>query len=551
LGSLFSLSPLFLLPGASFSGFQPYPPGSLSLSFFLSWRRPSSWCRRGRLRRRRAGRARPGTGRAAGWRRRVRACTSAGGASGSRQPGELAQAGGAQLRLGRAGLARAGGASVGDCGGSAQEAGGAGSAGAAQARMQSARGSRRCRWSRGAAAARAGERRQRGGRLRLASGGARAGDGVRRALAWVNGRGAGVIEQARDLAAQTWVSPSHGTGRTCRAARPSAVVGQAENRAGTCGAEEREGPTAERGGEHAGHRVGAAGVGLRRTDVVTVHRRACAGGAAIRRLEGALLVKDLEVARRRAMKRRWQPDATSLEEPRCSQAQRAPSTHAEVDAELTTDSVRFCKRVRMQGNRPRACRLGAVGVGAEQKQRTGDAIRHGGLAGSYASVPAVSQRHTRVSSGGLACEQENPEVRKGVSIANQSGSIILSHGPQHPATTIPCRSSEQDHNTSRKLVNPLIELLRSLYAETSSPWQSQLLSPRATVRSTPDHLPPTATLPGKLLRHPRNLVTVEHFLSLILFATGVHFPSVLLYNQGYPKVCPDSLNLPNTGDPFC
>jgi hypothetical protein len=205
----------------------------------------------------------------------------------------------------------------------------------------------------------------------------------------------------------------------------------------------------------------------------------------------------------------------------------------------------------MQGNRPRACRLGAVGVGAEQKQRTGDAIRHGGLAGSYASVPAVSQRHTRVSSGGLACEQENPEVRKGVSIANQSGSIILSHGPQHPATTIPCRSSEQDHNTSRKLVNPLIELLRSLYAETSSPWQSQLLSPRATVRSTPDHLPPTATLPGKLLRHPRNLVTVEHFLSLILFATGVHFPSVLLYNQGYPKVCPDSLNLPNTGDPFC
>jgi hypothetical protein len=71
------------------------------------------------------------------------------------------------------------------------------------------------------------------------------------------------------------------------------------------------------------------------------------------------------------------------------------------------------------------------------------------------------------------------------------------------------------------------------------------------VRSTPDHLPPTATLPGKLLRHPRNLVTVEHFLSPILFATGVHFPSVLLYNPGYPKVCLDSLNLPNTGDPFC
>jgi hypothetical protein len=30
----------------------------------------------------------------------------------------------------------------------------------------------------------------------------------------------------------------------------------------------------------------------------------------------------------------------------------------------------------------------------------------------------------------------------------------------------------------------------------------------------------------------------------------IHFPPVLLYNQGYPKVCPDPLNLPNTGDPF-
>jgi hypothetical protein len=35
---------------------------------------------------------------------------------------------------------------------------------------------------------------------------------------------------------------------------------------------------------------------------VTTHRRVCAGGAAMRRLDGALLVKDLEVARRRACK---------------------------------------------------------------------------------------------------------------------------------------------------------------------------------------------------------------------------------------------------------
>jgi hypothetical protein len=56
--------------------------------------------------------------------------------------------------------------------------------------------------------------------------------------------------------------------------------------------------------------------------------------------------------------------------------------------------------------------------------------------------------------------------------------------------------------------------------------------------------------PGKLLRHPRNLVTVEHFSSPILFTTGIHFPPVLLHNQGYPKVCPEPLNLPNAGNPF-
>jgi hypothetical protein len=64
------------------------------------------------------------------------------------------------------------------------------------------------------------------------------------------------------------------------------------------------------------------------------------------------------------------------------------------------------------------------------------------------------------------------------------------------------------------------------------------------------HLPPVATLPGKLLRHPQNLVTVEHFSSSILFTAGIHFPPVLLHNQGYPKVCPYLLNPPSTGNPF-
>jgi hypothetical protein len=64
------------------------------------------------------------------------------------------------------------------------------------------------------------------------------------------------------------------------------------------------------------------------------------------------------------------------------------------------------------------------------------------------------------------------------------------------------------------------------------------------------HLPPTATLPGKLLRQPRNLVIIELILSPILFIAGIHSPRVLLRNQGYPKVCPNSLDLLNAGDSF-
>jgi hypothetical protein len=41
-------------------------------------------------------------------------------------------------------------------------------------------------------------------------------------------------------------------------------------------------------------------------------------------------------------------------------------------------------------------------------------------------VPTVFLQHTRVSSGGLACEQENPEVRGGVGLVNQFSSIVFS-----------------------------------------------------------------------------------------------------------------------------
>jgi hypothetical protein len=80
----------------------------------------------------------------------------------------------------------------------------------------------------------------------------------------------------------------------------------------------------------------------------------------------------------------------------------------------------------MQGNRPRASKLRASGARAEWEQCAGDAIRRNGPAGGYVSVPAVFQWHTCVSRGSSAREQEDPEVREGVGIANQSGSIISS-----------------------------------------------------------------------------------------------------------------------------
>jgi hypothetical protein len=81
----------------------------------------------------------------------------------------------------------------------------------------------------------------------------------------------------------------------------------------------------------------------------------------------------------------------------------------------------------MQSNRPRASKLRASGVRAEREQRVGGVTGHGDPAGRYAGVPTVFLQHTRVSRGGLAREQENPEVRGGVGIANQSGSIVSSH----------------------------------------------------------------------------------------------------------------------------
>jgi hypothetical protein len=138
------------------------------------------------------------------------------------------------------------------------------------------------------------------------------------------------------------------------------------------------------------------------------------------------------------------------------------------NAGLTADSVCFCRRVHMQSIRPRASKLGAVCVEAEREQQPCEWLHK--CAGSARTVAVRSRRvssyasrsvrsamllhHLCVGRGSSTREQEDPEVRGGVGIVNQSGSIVSFHSPRHPAAPIPRRSSEQDHNTSRKAREP-------------------------------------------------------------------------------------------------
>jgi hypothetical protein len=155
-----------------------------------------------------------------------------------------------------------------------------------------------------------------------------------------------------------------------------------------------------------------------------------------------------------------------------------------------------------------------------------------------------------VSRGDSVHEQEDPEVHEGVRIANQSGPIGFSHKSTTSNSSYSSSIARARPQHLKKASGPSYRASSDPFAETSSPWQSRLLSPRVTVGNIPPAILHPLQSPGKLLRHPRNLVTVEHFSPPNLLATGIHFPPVLLHNQGYPKVCPDPLNLPNAGDPF-
>jgi hypothetical protein len=165
-------------------------------------------------------------------------------------------------------------------------------------------------------------------------------------------------------------------------------------------------------------------------------------------------------------------------------------------------------------------------------------------------VPAMFQQHTCVSRGGSAHEQENPEVRGGVNIANQSGPIVSSHKSTMSSSSYSSSIARARPQHLEEAPGPPYRASSNPFAETSSPWQKPTtVATDHRGEYSSGHSPPTTT-PGKLLRHPRNLATVEHFSPPILFTAGIHFPPVLLHNQGYPKVCNDPLNFPSAGDPF-
>jgi hypothetical protein len=167
-------------------------------------------------------------------------------------------------------------------------------------------------------------------------------------------------------------------------------------------------------------------------------------------------------------------------------------------------SARFRRRVRVQGNRPRASRLRANGVRAEWEQRVGGATRRGGPAGGYAGVPAVFLQHTRASREGSAREQDDLEVHGGVSIANQSGSIVSS-GVHDVQQFLPLVDRSTDHRhhgspwgvflqSSSTHCNPLASFFvthrtsspsSTSHRRSYSPWEFTFHPFSSTIKATP------------------------------------------------------------------
>jgi hypothetical protein len=164
-------------------------------------------------------------------------------------------------------------------------------------------------------------------------------------------------------------------------------------------------------------------------------------------------------------------------------------------------------------------------------------------------VPTVFLQHTRVSSGSLVREQENPKVREGVSIANQSSSIVSSHKSTTSSNSFPSSIAEQNYNTSNKLLNP--------HRVSSIPEYRNIIAVAKPTIVAMDHVRNISPVTFHPLQFPASFF-VTHGISSPSSSSyrrscsprEFTFHSFFLYNQSYPKVCPDSLNLPNAGNFF-
>jgi hypothetical protein len=140
--------------------------------------------------------------------------------------------------------------------------------------------------------------------------------------------------------------------------------------------------------------------------------------------------------------------------------------------------------------------------GSKQEQRAGVATKRSGPAGSYAGVPAMLQRHTCVSKESLAREQVDPGGSR-------------RSWPSEPIRLY--RLVPKVHDVQQFL-------LSSIAQRTA-----------ITTNHRGDYLfgysLPT-TIPGKLLRHPRNLVIVELILFIAENSLSAHSPSQPRLPQG-------------------
>jgi hypothetical protein len=165
------------------------------------------------------------------------------------------------------------------------------------------------------------------------------------------------------------------------------------------------------------------------------------------------------------------------------------------------DSARFCRRVRMQSNRPRASKLEADGVEAERERQPCEWLRkYAGSARTRAvrsrRVSSCASRGVRsamlwhrmcVGKGSSTREQENPRVHGEVGIANPFGSNVSSHDPRHPTVLTPRGSLNCYHHESprRLLLRPSSTHCNPSQQTSSSPTEPRHC--RALLIANPVH----------------------------------------------------------------